>query len=186
MSTISKILSGFMYNGSALALGTAPFKSNLNAISGFNAAGTGYTSYRPSNAFNSLTQLTQDGVYIVDAKTTGFDIPGAVLTATIPTTTPPTSSELSLDSVRIFNQRVVGGQTAFDLDFELSSTNPDDSQALVSFYEATYGFNYGFDPAPINYGSPTKLTNIYQNTGSTFKMLVVSNTGNIVTKTFTI
>lgn len=82
MSTISKSLTGFIFNGAPLALASASFKSNLNSISGFNAAGTGYTSYRPSNTFNSLTELKQDGSYIVDAKTTGFDIPGAMLTAT--------------------------------------------------------------------------------------------------------
>lgn len=82
MSTINKTLSGFIFNGAALTLASASFKSNLNSISGFNAAGTGYTSYRPGNTFNSLTELKQDGSYIVDAKTTGFDIPGATLTAT--------------------------------------------------------------------------------------------------------
>ncbi len=81
MSTISKKLSGFIFNGPSLALGTAAFKSSLNSVIGFNAAGTGYITYNPANAFNSLTQLVQDGVYIVDAKTTGFDIPGATLVA---------------------------------------------------------------------------------------------------------
>ena len=82
MSAITKSLSGFIFNGAPLALASAAFKGNLNTVYGFNSAGTGYTSFKPGNAFNSLTQLSQDGVYIADAKTTGFDLPGAVLTAT--------------------------------------------------------------------------------------------------------
>jgi hypothetical protein len=83
MSTISKSLTGFIFNGASLALASAAFKGNLNTVYGFNSAGTGYTSFKPGNTFNSLTQLSQDGVYIVDAKTTGFDLPGALLSAAI-------------------------------------------------------------------------------------------------------
>jgi archaellum component FlaF (FlaF/FlaG flagellin family) len=82
MSTISKKLSGLLYNGTDLALASAPFKGNLNAVYGFNADGNGYTVFKPVSNFNSLTKLVQDGSYIVDAATTGFDLPGAVLTAT--------------------------------------------------------------------------------------------------------
>ncbi|RZK22479.1 MAG: hypothetical protein EOO63_18275, partial [Hymenobacter sp.] len=84
MSTISKKLMGFMFSGSALNLASAAFKGNINSITGFNSAGTAYASFRPTSNFNSLTQLVQDGVYIVDAKTPGFDIPGAVLAAGAP------------------------------------------------------------------------------------------------------
>jgi hypothetical protein len=82
MSTISKPLTGILFNEAALALASAPFKSNLNAVYGFNAAGTAYTLFKPSSNFNSLQQLAPDGSYIVDAATPGFDLPGAVLTAT--------------------------------------------------------------------------------------------------------
>lgn len=81
MSTISKKLVGFLFSGPALALASAPFRGNVNALYGFNAAGTGYTSFNPANAFNSLAQLVPDGSYILDAKTTGFDLPGATFTA---------------------------------------------------------------------------------------------------------
>jgi hypothetical protein len=110
MSTISKKLSGFMFNGSALALGTAAFKSRLNSVIGVNAAGSGYISYNPLNAFNSLTQLAQDGVYIVDAKTLGFDIPGATLTAGIPA---PTAGPLSFDPTTQFTR--VGNKWQFTI-----------------------------------------------------------------------
>jgi len=50
-------------------------------VYGFNAAGNGYTVFKPASTFNSLTKLVQDGSYIVDAATTGFDLPGAVLMA---------------------------------------------------------------------------------------------------------
>lgn len=88
MSTISKSLSGFIFNGASLTLASAPFKGNLNTVYGFNSAGNGYTSFKPGNAFNSLTQLSQNGVYIVDAKSTGFDIPGAMVTANMPAVAP--------------------------------------------------------------------------------------------------
>jgi len=81
MSTINKKLLGFIFNASALNLSSATFKGNVNVIYGFNAGGTGYISFKPTSNFNSLTQLQPDGVYIVDAKTTGFDIPGALLVA---------------------------------------------------------------------------------------------------------
>lgn len=80
MATISKKLVGFLYSGAAQSLASASFKGNVNSIIGLDAAGTGYTSFNPANTFNSLTQLVPDGVYIVDSKLTGYELPGAVLT----------------------------------------------------------------------------------------------------------
>lgn len=88
MSTISKNLSGFIFNGAALALTSAPWKDNVRAIYGFTGAGNGYQVFKPANQFNSLTQLVPDGVYIVEAATLGFELPGAVLTAASPVVAP--------------------------------------------------------------------------------------------------
>lgn len=83
MSTISKKLLGFLYSGAAQTLASAAWKGNVNAVYGFNSGGTGYQVFKPGNTFNSLTQLVPDGVYILDANKLGFDLPGAVLTASI-------------------------------------------------------------------------------------------------------
>jgi hypothetical protein len=80
MSAIAKQLSGFIFNGAALVLASAAWKNNVRAIYGFNGTGNGYTVFKPSSTFNSLTQLSQDGVYILDAATPGFELPGAALT----------------------------------------------------------------------------------------------------------
>ncbi|UOQ81014.1 hypothetical protein [Hymenobacter sp. 5414T-23] len=82
MSTISKPLSGMLYTGANLVLASAPFKNNLNAVYGYNPEGTGYTVFKPTSNFNSLRELVQDGSYIVDAKSLGFELPGATLAAT--------------------------------------------------------------------------------------------------------
>ncbi|WP_151087442.1 hypothetical protein [Hymenobacter baengnokdamensis] len=81
MSTISKKLVGFLYSGEVQALASVSWKTNANAVYGINSAGTGYQVFKPGNTFNSLTQLAPDGVYILDAATTGFELPGAMLTA---------------------------------------------------------------------------------------------------------
>jgi hypothetical protein len=83
MSTIANQLSGFIFNGATLTLAWAPWKNNVRAIYGFNASGNGYQLFKPSSAFNSLTQLSQDGMYILDVATAGFDLPGALLKAAI-------------------------------------------------------------------------------------------------------
>ena len=89
MGIITKALTGFMYNGTTLGLAAAPWKRNVREIYGINAAGTGYEVFKPSNLFNSLTQLVQDGVYILDALTPGFNLPGAMLSVVPATATPP-------------------------------------------------------------------------------------------------
>lgn len=82
MSLINKSLVGILFSGAAVALASAPWKGNVRAIYGFNAASNGYTVYKPANTFNSLTQLVADGSYILDVATPGFELPGAVLTGT--------------------------------------------------------------------------------------------------------
>ena len=79
MSTISKSLLGFLFDGAPVALAAAPWKNNVRAIYGFNAASNGYQMFKPGNAFNSLTELVQDGSYILDALTPRFELPGATL-----------------------------------------------------------------------------------------------------------
>lgn len=81
MSLINKPLVGILFSGAAVALASAPWKGNVRAIYGFNAAGNGYTVFKPTNTFNSLTQLVPDGSYILDVATPGFELPGAVLTS---------------------------------------------------------------------------------------------------------
>jgi hypothetical protein len=80
MSTINKKLVGFLYNGASQTLASAAWKGNVNAVYGFNEAGTAYQVFKPASAFNSLTQLVQDGNYILDVATPGFELAGAVLT----------------------------------------------------------------------------------------------------------
>jgi hypothetical protein len=96
MSTISKKLVGFIYSGAAQTLASAAWKGNVNAVYGFNSGGTGYQVFKPGNSFNSLTQLVPDGVYILDANKLGFDLPGAVLTASA--ATGPAAAPLTLTS----------------------------------------------------------------------------------------
>lgn len=83
MSTIANQLSGFIFNGATLTLASAPWKNNVRAIYGFNTSGNGYQVFKPASSFNSLTQLSQDGMYILDVATPGFDLPGALLKAAI-------------------------------------------------------------------------------------------------------
>lgn len=74
--TVSKTLLGFMFSDAALTLAAAGWKNNVRVMYGFNAGGNGYTSFKPSSQFNSLTQLLKDAVYILDSATTGYQIPG--------------------------------------------------------------------------------------------------------------
>ncbi|NVO32412.1 hypothetical protein [Hymenobacter lapidiphilus] len=81
MSQIDKKLSGFLYDGADLELATAPFKSRIGIVYGFNPAGTAYTSYKPTSQFNSLSVLKQDASYILSTPTPGFELPGAMVVA---------------------------------------------------------------------------------------------------------
>ncbi len=125
MSTISKQLSGFIFNGATLALASAPWKNNVRAVYGFNAGGDGYQVFKPANQFNSLTELKQDGVYIVDVATTGFELPGATLTAV---TTTASAGALTLTS---FTHSFSSG---FDnITLSVSSPGETDNEYLLVF-----------------------------------------------------
>jgi hypothetical protein len=184
MSTISKKLSGFMFNGSALALGTAAFKSSLNSVIGFNAAGTGYTSYNPSNAFNSLTQLAQDGVYIVDAKTPGFDIPGAVLTAATSGAGP--NSVLSFVTPQMRRSAGSNNDVNCNIEFGIDSTVPDDKIAMIFLYDDfVNGFDYSFNPVAIDINNLYSIDFIRQK-GTAITLFATSNNGNTAYKSFVV
>lgn len=80
MTAISKNLVGILFGGAAAqVLASAAWKGNLNAVYGFTSAGTGYQVFKPGNSFNSLTQLVPDGMYILDVRVPGFELPGALL-----------------------------------------------------------------------------------------------------------
>lgn len=126
MSTISKKLVGFLYSGVAQALASASWKGNVNAVYGFNSGGTGYQVFKPGNAFNSLTQLVPDGMYILDAAKLGFDLPGAILTAS--TAAGPAAGALTLDS---FIHSFSGGYDNITL--QVSSPVATDTEYLLVF-----------------------------------------------------
>jgi hypothetical protein len=127
MSIISKQLSGFLFNASAVALASAGWKNNVRAIYGFNPAGNGYTVFKPANLFNSLTQLEPNGSYILDAATTGFELPGAALAAV---TGGMRSSTLFITDPDV---RPVGNGE-YELSFEIRSTeaNPDSRMCVLT------------------------------------------------------
>ncbi|MBD2716742.1 hypothetical protein KBK19_16980 [Microvirga sp. STR05] len=137
MSTISKQLSGILFNGAALALASAPWKNNVRAIYGFNGAGNGYTLFKPTSNFNSLTQLQQDGAYIVDAATLGFELPGATMVAGAGAST-GSRATLSVTRAVITNVTSNPGSTIGYVRAELTvhSTDRDDMAFLV-YYSPT-------------------------------------------------
>ncbi|MDJ0364867.1 hypothetical protein QMK33_06855 [Hymenobacter sp. H14-R3] len=126
MSTISKKLVGFLYGGAAQTLTSAAWKGNVNAVYGFNSGGTGYQVFKPGNTFNSLTQLVPDGMYILDADKLGFDLPGAVLTAS--TATGPAAGALALNS---FIHSFSGGYD--NITIQVSSPVATDTEYLLVF-----------------------------------------------------
>ncbi len=128
MSTISKQLSGFIFGGAALALASAPWKDRVRAVYGFNVGGNGYQVFKPASAFNSLTQLVPDGVYILDAATPGFELPGAVLTGTAPDVPTPAVAALTLDS---FSHSFSSGYANVSL--QVSSPEASDKEYLLVF-----------------------------------------------------
>lgn len=99
MTVITKNLVGFLFNGATQALASASWKTKVNAVYGFNAAGNGYQVFKPTSQFNSLTELVQNGSYILDAAVTGFNLPGAVLTAGVA----PGPGPMSLTGFRLSN-----------------------------------------------------------------------------------
>lgn len=132
MSTISNQLTGFIFNGAALALASAPWKDKVRAIYGFTASGRGYQVFKPTNGYNSLTQLSQDGVYIVDAATPGFELPGAVLTAGPPATSlgPGPLSIGDCYTAAHYNPQL--NETITAIHFDVRTTNYDSKAVLAT------------------------------------------------------
>ncbi|MFD1469873.1 hypothetical protein ACFQ48_16715 [Hymenobacter caeli] len=126
MSTISKKLVGFLYSGAAQTLASAAWKGNANAVYGFNNDGTGYQVFKPGNIFNSLTQLVPDGMYILDAAKLGFELPGAVLTASAGAG--PATEALTLTT---FLHSFSGGYD--NITIQVSSPVATDSEYLLVF-----------------------------------------------------
>ncbi|NML65930.1 hypothetical protein HHL22_12005 [Hymenobacter sp. RP-2-7] len=122
MSLINKALVGILFSGAALPLASAAWKNQVRAIYGFNAAGTGYTVFKPANTFNSLQQLVPEGSYILDVAQPGFELPGAVLTGADAAGPTLTVSELTsgLDDTGRFYVRC-----------RLTSSQPGDATASV-------------------------------------------------------
>ena len=123
MSMINKKLVGFLFNGATQALATADWKNNVNAIYGFNSAGDGYQVFKPTSNFNSLTQLKQDGSYIVDTKMLGFELPGATLTVSGGTTVAGTITVTTLTPTMTGD--------GLEIEFGASSTNGGFITAIV-------------------------------------------------------
>ena len=163
MSTISKNLSGFIFNGAALALASAPWKGNVRAIYGFNAAGNGYQVFKPANQFNSLTQLVPDGVYIVEAATPGFELPGAVLTASASAVA---AAVLSLDS---FTHTFSGSYDNVSL--RVSSPAATDKKYLLTF-DSPGAYSYSLD-----LGDPISLSVPNLSPGQLVTMTAVAPSG---------
>ena len=161
MSTISKQLSGFIFNGAALALASAPWKGKVRAVYGFTAAGTSYQVFKPASQFNSLTQLVPDGVYIVDAATPGFELPGAVLTAAAPAgPTPSAGAALMLDS---FTHRL--SEHYANVSLQVSSPEAADKEYLLVFdspgsysYKLPLGDNITLSVPDVASGQAVTLT----------------------------
>ena len=126
MNTISKALQGIIFNGAALALASAPWKDKVRAVYGFTSSGTGYEVFNPASQFNSLTELQQDGVYILDVATPGFELPGAVLTAAA-TAAGPVAGPLSLTEATFYMSDSEPG-----VRFTIHSTDPTDLSFFFS------------------------------------------------------
>ncbi len=120
MATISKALSGILFNAASLTLATAPWKNNVRAIYGFNPAGNGYQLFKPGSLFNSLTELVRNGVYIVDAGTLGFDIADALIT--VPAAVPAGLGAGPLSVVSAQFRRSLGGMS-FDAQVDAGATD---------------------------------------------------------------
>jgi hypothetical protein len=176
MSTISKQLSGFIFNGATLALASAPWKSNVRSVYGFNAGGNGYQVFKPGNQFNSLTELKQDGVYIVDASTTGFELPGATLTATLPDVNPLTLYNFSAEYV-------TPGQLYVEINTDLSSSDVADTNAVMILAQGddiVEVLQMSSPGASSSMGASNPLPH-----NTTYRAIMVTNTGHMLVKEFT-
>ena len=93
MSTITKNLQIFFYNGADLTLATAPWKNKVNKLFRLTDAGNAWQSFVPSSGFNAVTKLVAGSFYFCDANTLPFDIDGAALTmAQAPANTLPVAN----------------------------------------------------------------------------------------------
>jgi hypothetical protein len=176
MSIISKQLSGFIFNGATLALASAPWKGNVQAVYGFNAGGNGYQVFKPANQFNSLTELKQDGVYILDATTTGFELPGATLTATIPAVSP-----LTLYGLRV--EYVDPNQLYVEINTDLSSSDAADINAVMVLAQGddiVEVLPMSSPGAASTMGTSRPLPH-----NTTYRAIVVTNMGHVLVKEFT-
>lgn len=177
MSTITKKLGAILYGGPALPLAAAPFRSNLNAVYGFNASGTGYTLFKPTSSFNSLTQLVPDGGYIVDAATPGFELPGAVLTAGAG----PSSSPMTLENVSLSLVAAGEYEISFDILYGQAFNAPGNPLCLMTVDDnprfaviASYGSQLAYVSGDV--AAP----------GSTHTLKVSDSSGNAAEHLFTI
>lgn len=136
MSTINKSLLGVLFSGANLALAAAPWKNNVRVVYGFNGPGTGYTSFKPSNTFNSLSQLVANGVYILDVATPGFELPGASVVAVRDRPQVLNSSTLTLadfmvdDALQFINLRISTTALNDDVFYYLNVTHKTDTDAF--------------------------------------------------------
>jgi hypothetical protein len=185
MSTITKKLSGVLFSGVALKLASAAFKNNLTIVYGFNAGGTGYTSFKPASNFNSLTELVPDGVYIVDAATPGFELPGAVLT--LAGLGSSAASALTVNNFSAVGKTYPNGQQAIELDFDAASTDPADFAVVLVVWNETTEFLQGMlDMGGVNTGSTGAISvgQLGSTLTDTYRVHVLSNRGSLFTKTF--
>ncbi len=172
MSTISKSLTGFIFNGAAVALASAPWKDNVRAIYGFNSAGNGYQVFKPASQFNSLTQLSQDGVYVVEAATLGFELPGATLTAVA---TAAAGQALTLAS---FTHNFAGGYD--NLSLRVTSPETTDKEYLLAF-DSPGAYSY-----KLALGDGISLSVPNLTVGQVVTLTAVAPSGARLTHTFTV
>ena len=173
MSTINKKLVGFLYSGAAQALASASWKTNANAVYGFNSDGTGYQVFKPGNTFNSLTQLMPDGVYILDAAKLGFELPGATLTASSAGGT--AAGTLTLDS---FIHSFSSGYDNISL--QVSSPDATDTEYLLVF-DSPGAYSY-----KLAIGDAISLSVPNTASGQVVTLTAVAPSGARLTHTFTV
>ena len=187
MSTISKSLLGFLFDGATVALAAAPWKNNVRALYGFSASGNGYQVFKPGNRFNSLTELVQDGSYILDAVTPSFELPGATLAVPhmgAATTWPVPGNALTNGSIQLSNVHADATQFGKNLHIEIRSTDPTDLMLLV-VGEAIEG---GVFPMPIPAGGTQYTLPLASSVavGQTHAATIINRNGNVATFSFTV
>ena len=174
MSAISKQLSGFIFTGAAVALASASWKGRVNAVYGFTSSGTGYQVFKPTSQFNSLTQLVADGVYIVDAATPGFELPGAVLTGSV---APAGTAGLGAGPLSFAE---CGVRPGVMLDVSVGSSDPDDRVVLLNVdtfppvamkIDVNNGYAIGLGSLP---------------SGASYTVTAVNRLGNVLTRSVTV